>query len=286
MVIKIFMEILWMFCILSVFYKIKEVNMKVRVLLLITLIMSCKNNHMNKKTTLPNIVPITTTSEEAKKHFEKARNLVQNGIDGNPVKHYEKAIELDSTFVRMYNFISIYSPNDSIKRINHELAKKYKHLASIEEQMLVDATEYRLNNPDDISEKILFELAEKCSSDKFLHHTISFLLFRKNPKLAIKAGELSVKLDENYGSGYNILGYAYINNNELDKAEKAFDNFIRCEPNNGNPYDSKADLMIQLERYNEALKLKEKAYLLDSSFDWIPEEIVNLKAKLDSLHKK
>ncbi len=90
--------------------------MKIFTLLFIVLLMSCKNNQMNKKETTMDIVPVTTTSEEAKKHFEEARYLVQNGIDGNPVEHYKKAIELDSCIVRMYNFISIYSPNDSIKR--------------------------------------------------------------------------------------------------------------------------------------------------------------------------
>ncbi|MDY8137280.1 hypothetical protein [Aquimarina sp. 2201CG5-10] len=241
---------------------------------------------MDEKEDVQKIIPITTSSEKAKEHFEKARYLVQNGINGNPIEQYEKAIELDSSFVRMYNFISIYSPEDSIKRLNHQLAKKYKHLASKEEQMLIDATEFRLNNPEDIYENKLFELAKLCPSDKYLHHTISFLLFRKNPSLAIKAGEKSVELDENYGSGYNILGYAYINNNELNKAEEAFEKFINNEPENGNAYDSKGDLMRQLGKYKEALELKQKAFELDSSFDWIPEEIIEIKAQIDSVENK
>nr|WP_321237488.1 hypothetical protein [uncultured Psychroserpens sp.] len=241
---------------------------------------------MDEKEAVQKIIPITTSSEKAKEHFEKARFLVQNGINGNPTEQYEKAIELDSSFVRMYNFISIYSPNDSIKKLNHQLAQKYKHLASKEEQMLVDATEFRLNNPEDIYENKLFELAKLCPSDKYLYHTISFLLFRKNPSLSIIAGKESVELDEKYGSGYNILGYAYINNNELNKAEEAFENFIKSEPENGNPYDSKGDLMLQLGKYTEALKLKQKAFELDSSFDWIPEEIIEIKAKIDSLKNK
>ncbi|WP_460219444.1 tetratricopeptide repeat protein [Psychroserpens sp. MEBiC05023] len=156
-------------------------------------------------------------------------------------------------------------------------------MVSKEEQMLVDATEFRLNNPDDIYESKLFELADLCPSDKYLHHSICFLLFRKNPSLAIKAGKKAIEIDSNYGSGYNILGYAYINNKELDKASEAFDNFIRCEPENGNAYDSKADLMLQLKNYHEALKLKQKAYELDNSFDWIPDELITIKSKLDSL---
>ncbi|MEW7278250.1 tetratricopeptide repeat protein [Aquimarina sp. 2201CG1-2-11] len=257
--------------------------MRALILLLIVSIISCKNNPTIKKEILQKTIPITTSSEKAKEHFKKARYLVQNGIDGNPIAHYKKAIELDPNFVRMHNFISIYSPDDTVKKQHHQFAKKYKHLVSKEEQMLVDATEYRLQNPDDIYEKKLFELANICTSDKYLYHTICFLLFRKNPELAIKAGEFSVSLDNNYGSGYNILGYAYINNNELDKARKAFDNFIRCEPKNGNAYDSKADLLLQLGKYEEALKLKQKAYQLAPSFDWIPEEIITIKAKIDSL---
>ncbi|WP_109301001.1 hypothetical protein [Aquimarina sp. AU474] len=260
--------------------------MKLTVLLFLTLITSCKRNQITKKETPLNTIPITTFSLEAKENFKKARFLVQNGLNNNPEKYYKKAIELDSSFVRMYNYISIYSTNDSIKRLNHELAKKHKHLVSKEEQMLVDATEFRLNNSNDANEKKLFELAKICSGDKFLHHTISFLLFKKNPSLAIKAGKKSVELDKNYGSGYNILGYAYINNNEWGNALDAFDNFIRCEPDNGNPYDSKADLMLQLGKYNEALELKQKAYELDKSFDWIPEEIISIKTKIDSLKSK
>ncbi len=256
------------------------------LLILISLLVSCKNDKMQKKEDSKKTIPITTSSKRAKEHFEKARFLVQNGINSNPIEQYEKAIELDSSFVRIYNFISMYSRDDSIKKQNHELAKKYKHLVSKEEQILVEATEFRLKNPDDIYEAKLFELAELCPSDKYLHHSICFLLFRKNPSLAIKAGKKSIELDKNYGSGYNILGYAYINNNELDKANEAFDNFIRCEPENANPYDSKADLMLQLGSYEEALKLKQKAYELDKSFDWIPEEIIDIKAKIDSLSNK
>ncbi len=260
--------------------------MRIIALLLISLLISCKNNKMDEKEAVQKVIPITTSSEKAKEHFEKARFLVQNGINGNPTEQYEKAIELDSSFVRMYNFISIYSPDNSIKKLNHQLAQKYKHLASKEEQMMVDATEFRFNNPEDIYENKLFELAKLCPSDKYLHHTISFLLFRKNPSLAINAGKKSVELDEKYGSGYNILGYAYINNNELNKAEEAFESFIKSEPENGNPYDSKGDLMRQLGKYKEALKLKQKAFELDSSFDWIPEEIIEIKTKIDSIENK
>ena len=44
--------------------------------------------------------------------------------------------------------------------------------------------------------------------------------------------------------------------------------------------------MVQIGNYQEALKLKQKAYELDTSFDWIPEEIIEIKTKIDSLENK
>ena len=261
--------------------------MKSIFLILTICVMSCSNSNKNNDVkTMAKLIPITTSSSQAREQFIEARRLVQNGLNSNPLEQFEKAILLDSTFVRMHNFISMYSPDDSVKSMSHELAKKYKHLVSKEEQVLVEATEFRFNNPADKNETLLFELAKRCDGDKYLYHTISYLLFRKNPKLAIKAGLKSVEIDSDYASGYNILGYAYINNKEFLNAENAFDNYIKHAPKRANPYDSKADLLMELGRYEEALVLKKKAYSLDDSFDWIPKEILEIESKIDALNKK
>lgn len=251
-------------------------------------ILSCTNqekgvvNTIQKKT-----IPITTNSEEAKEQFIKARYLVQNGIYSDEVyEHFDRAIDLDSTFVRMYNYLSVYRANDSIKLANHNLAKKYKHFASKEEQLLVDATEYRFNNSQDSLEQILHEVTEICPDDKYLFHTINFLLIDKNPVLAAKAGERAISIDSMYAGGYNNLGYAYMNCGRLDEAERVFNKYIAVLPNIGNPYDSKADLLIKLDRYEEALELKKKAFKIDTSLYWIPEEIPDLQAKVDSIKNK
>lgn len=248
-------------------------------------IYSCTNQEKNDvETSSKKTVPITTHSEEARQEFIKARYLVQNGIYSDEVyEHFDRAIELDSTFVRMYNYLSVYRANDSIKLANHNLAKKYKHFASKEEQLLVDATEYRFNNSQDSLEQILHEVTEMCPDDKYLFHTINFLLIDKNPVLAAKAGERAIRIDSMYAGGYNNLGYAYMNCGRLDEAERVFNKYIAVLPNIGNPYDSKADLMIKLGRYKEALELKQKAYGIDTTLYWIPEEIPGLQAKVDSI---
>jgi tetratricopeptide (TPR) repeat protein len=262
--------------------------MRSLLILCFLVISSCTNQEKGaSESSQKKTVPITTNSTEAREHFIKARYIVQNGIYSDEVYgHFDKALELDSTFVRMYNYLSIYRANDSIKLATHNLAKKYKHLASKEEQLLVDAAEYRFKNPQDSLEQILHKVTEMCPDDKYLFHTINFLLIDKNPELAAKAGERAIEIDSKYAGGYNNLGYAYMNSGKYDEAERVFNKYIEVLPNIGNPYDSKADLMIQLGRYKEALELKNKAYGIDTTLYWIPDEIPRLNAIVDSLENE
>jgi tetratricopeptide (TPR) repeat protein len=262
--------------------------MRVLLIFLAFAILSCTNQgKKTKEQTDPKTVPITTKSEEAKEHFIRARSLVQNGIYTDEVfEHFDAALKLDSTFVRMYNYLSVYRADDSIAMANHQLSKKYKHLASKEEQLLVDASEYRFNHPKDSLEQILHEVAELCPDDKYLYQTICYLLIEKNPRLAAIAGERAIAIDSTYAGGYNNLGYAYMNDRNYSKAEAVFDRYIALLPNSANPYDSKADLYLELGRYEEALNLKMKAYKIDSNLFWIPEELPIIQAIVDSIKKK
>ena len=52
------------------------------------------------------------------KKGDPLKNLLEVYSKTSDSCEYEKAIEFDDKFVRMYNFISIYSPNDSIKKLN------------------------------------------------------------------------------------------------------------------------------------------------------------------------
>lgn len=261
--------------------------MRSALFLFALILLSCSNQDKTKPEEVKlKTIPITTPSDEAKEHFIKARHLVQNGIYSDEVyEHFDEAIKLDSTFVRMYNYFTIYRLDDSIKRAGHLLSKKYKHLASKEEQLLVDASEYRFNNPEDSLEQILHKLTELCPDDKYLFHTICYLLLDKNPRLSALAGERAIEIDSMYAGGYNNLGYAYMNSNEYIKAEKVFNKYIEVLPNSGNPYDSKADLLMSLGRYEEALKLKKKAYQIDTTLYWVPEEIPQIQATIDSIGK-
>lgn len=57
-----------------------------------------------------------------------------------------------------------------------------------------------------------------------------------------------------FGPAWNQLGYHYMDKNEMDKAEMAFNNYLRLNPNEANAHDSMGDFCVKKGDYNEAVK--------------------------------
>lgn len=52
----------------------------------------------------------------------------------------------------------------------------------------------------------------------------------------------AVKTDPEFSFGHNLLGYLYLEQEDFVNAEKAFQEYLRLEPDVANPYDSMADM--------------------------------------------
>jgi tetratricopeptide (TPR) repeat protein len=65
---------------------------------------------------------------------------------------------------------------------------------------------------------------------------------------------------------YNMLGYSYMDLNQNDKAEAAFNKYIELAPNNPNIYDSKGDYYMHIKDYGKAYDTYMKAYAMDPNW--------------------
>lgn len=65
---------------------------------------------------------------------------------------------------------------------------------------------------------------------------------------------------------YNLLGYCYVKQERYDEAAAAFRRYIELLPNEANPYDSYAELLLTMNRHEESLDNYRKAIARDSSF--------------------
>ena len=67
-------------------------------------------------------------------------------------------------------------------------------------------------------------------------------------------------LSPDFGSTYNILGYAYMRKKEMEKAKSAFDKYLVASPKDANPYDSMADYFMANKEYKNAAEYYDKAF--------------------------
>ncbi len=65
---------------------------------------------------------------------------------------------------------------------------------------------------------------------------------------------------------YNMLGYALMELEQFEKAEQAFDAYIKISPNTANPFDSKGDYFMRTKQFELAYKSYMRAYEIDPTF--------------------
>ena len=120
---------------------------------------------------------------------------------------------------------------------------------------------------------------EKSNNYKFkslgwiaLAYAISIILavisgqFFKDMEGALETLKRAIEVSPDYAFAYNYLGYAHLDLEEFDEAEKAFDNYIRLAPKTANPYDSKGDFFMATKQFELAYESYMKAYETDSDF--------------------
>ena len=74
------------------------------------------------------------------------------------------------------------------------------------------------------------------------------------------------RVDPSYSPAWNLLGYAYIPQGKYSDAETAFKKYIALVPNDPNPYDSYAEMLIQTGRFDESIEQYKKALAIDPHF--------------------
>ena len=69
-----------------------------------------------------------------------------------------------------------------------------------------------------------------------------------------------------FSSAYNLLGYAYRQNVDYPNAEAAFKKYIELIPNDPNPYDSYAELLLKMGKFDDAITQYRKSLAIDQNF--------------------
>ena len=212
-------------------------------------------------------ITITTSSEEARKEYLAGRDLQEKLRITDSIQHFDKALSLDPNFALAELNRANVSPTakEFFAHLNKAVALSDK--ASEGERMLIQATEAGANANQPKQKEILDKLVAAYPNDERAHFNLGGYYFgQQDFKQAITHYKRATELDSNYSTAFNILGYAYRQDDNYADAETAFKKYIELIPNDPNPYDSYAELLLKMGRFDEAITQYKKALGIDPNF--------------------
>jgi tetratricopeptide (TPR) repeat protein len=212
-------------------------------------------------------VPITTSSEEARKEFLTGRDFFEKLRVQNSIQHFERAISLDPNFATAYLQLAQAA---TTARDFFDYTKKAVALAdkvSEGERLAILAFQAGVNTEIPHQRELLEQLVAKYPRDERAHFAIGTFYFgQQQYDKTIEHFRVSLAIDSNYTPAYNLLGYALRFVEKFDDAEKAFKKYAELIPNDPNPPDSYAELLMKVGRFDESIEQYRKALAIDPKF--------------------
>jgi len=216
------------------------------------------------------IAELTTTSVSAWQQYSLGTDLVHNFEHNDAIPHFQKAIQLDSTFVSAYHDLcGVYfttGQTDEAYKIYQELLQLKDH-ATPQECYQIDLLEADVTNNAEKYVATIEEWIKKYPDDRDAHYTLSGL-YRgwNNHEKSIIHLEKAIQIDPNFGSAYNRLGYAYANLGNNVKAISAIKKYQELAPDVANSYDSMGEIYFMFGEFKKAEKQLKQALKIKEDF--------------------
>lgn len=212
-------------------------------------------------------VPITTKSEKAREQFVQARDFSERLRGVEALALLKRAVEQDSQFAQGYLLLAQVSPGAGEFFANLDKARKAAAYATEAEQLMIQAFAAQVNGDLPAQEQALTQLATLRPNDERVQMLLGNYYFglQRWPE-AITHYQQAVAIDSNFSPVYNQLGYSYRFNERMAEAEAAFKKYIALIPDDPNPYDSYAELLMKLGRFEESIAQYERALKVQSTF--------------------
>jgi tetratricopeptide (TPR) repeat protein len=212
-------------------------------------------------------IPITTSSEEARKEFIQGRDLNEKLLVQDSIAHYDKAISLDANFAYAELNRAGVSPTGKEFFDHLKKAVSLADKASNGEKLLILGTEAGANGNAAKQKEYFDQLIAAYPNDERANAAIAGYYFgQQDFPQAITYYKKATEIEPKFSSAFNLLGYAYRQNGDYANAENAFKKYIELIPNDPNPYDSYGELLLKEGKFDDSITQYRKALSIDSNF--------------------
>lgn len=215
------------------------------------------------------LLPVTTASEEARKHFQLGRDAAHHYQFAEARAHLDQAIAVDPTFVLAHLHRGGSAAYRSELQDYLGRAEAHRDLVSPGEQRLIDAFRAFLWDRDyDRAIAILSDLASEYPDDPYLPAYLGFRYYRNLQRHAEGAEQFrrALERDSTFVQAHNWLGYIAMDQGDHAAAEEHFWRYRRLAPEAPRAYNSLGVLRLRQGRHEEAAHLFEQASRVDPRF--------------------
>ena len=212
-------------------------------------------------------IPITTSSEEARKLYLQGRDLFEKLRGTDARTYFEQAVAKDKTFALAHLGLANTAPS---ARSFFDSAKEAASLASKTsegERLLIGGFDAGVKGNVAGQKDDLTKLTSLYPKDERGQNALGQYYFgQQNYGAAIEAYKKATTINPAFSQPYNQLGYAYRFVGKYAEAEATFKKYTELIPDDPNPYDSYAELLMKMGRYDESIRNYEKALALNKNF--------------------
>jgi len=213
-------------------------------------------------------VPITCASEDARAAYLTGRELQENLRATDSRRHFQRAVEIDPGFALARLALANTAPTNAEFFAELGKASRLAGDASSGERLMIRANAAGVNGEPEMQEQLLQELIAAYPEDERVQQLAGNFYFftRQEYDRAIEHYRRATDINPDFAPAYNLLGYGLRFEGDYAGAEKAFQRYIELIPEEPNPYDSYAELLMKMGRFDESIEQYRLALDRDSNF--------------------
>jgi tetratricopeptide (TPR) repeat protein len=212
-------------------------------------------------------VPITTSSEEALALFLEGQTLADHVQLLEAHEKARAAVEIDREFASAYVLLAITSQTAAQFFAAVGSAEEYMGKVSEGEQFYIRALIAGAENDQGAQFEALKGVMSAYPGDERTHLAMAnYFIGQQDFDNAVLHFGHATSINPDFAGAFNSLGYAQRNNDNLEGAKEAFARYVELVPDEANPYDSYAELLMEMGQYEASIENYRKALAIDPGF--------------------
>lgn len=212
-------------------------------------------------------VPLTTSSPEARELYVKAQEKADNLENQAALQLIEQALAKDPDFAMAYLLRAGSVGAFPAFRESLEKAVSLADKVSPGERELILASKAQADGDMAATKSHLDTVAAQFPNDKrVIIRLARYQRAMGNERQAAVLFRKATTIDPAFAPAYNDLGYAQVALKNFAGAEASFKRYIRLLPDSPNPYDSYAEMLMKVGRYNASIAQYRKALEKNADF--------------------